>query len=240
MDRTKELIKSAAEGNTAAADELVRENSGLIWSVVKRFMNRGVDAEDLYQIGAIGLIKSIQKFDFSYDVKFSTYAVPMIMGEIKRFLRDDGMIKVSRPLKEAAAKIKAIQERENADSGRSLSVSELAGEIGISCEQITLAMEASQEVDSLQKSVYNSNDGSSVTLMDRIDDNVCEEERIVNYIMLNEIIENLPPREQSIIKLRYFEDKTQTQTAEKLGISQVQISRIEKKVLEQMRKRMTG
>ncbi len=239
MDKTKELIMAAAEGNTKAADELVKENSGLIWSVVKRFLNRGVDADDLYQLGAIGLIKSIQKFDFSYDVKFSTYAVPMIMGEIKRFLRDDGMLKVSRSLKEAAAKIKAIQERENADNGRSLTVNELSLELGISCEEITLAMEAAQEVDSLQKTMYTGNDGNSVTLIERISDKVCEEDKIVNSIMLNEIISNLPPREQSIIRLRYFEDKTQTQTAEKLGISQVQISRLEKKVLEQMRKRMT-
>lgn len=237
-DRTKQLIKRAADGDSEAANTLVEENSGLIWSVVKRFLNRGVEAEDLYQIGAIGLIKSIQKFDFAYDVKFSTYAVPMIMGEIKRFLRDDGMIKVSRPLKEAAARIKALQEKEKAGSGKSLTVTELSKELGISCEDIALALEASQEVDSLQKDMYTGNDGSSITLMERIGDKVCEEEKIVNSIMLSDLISKLPEREQSIIKLRYFEDKTQTQTAEKLGISQVQISRIEKKILEQLRSKM--
>lgn len=239
MDRTKELIKKAVSGDSHAANMLVEENSGLIWSVVRRFLNRGVDAEDLYQIGAIGLIKSIQKFDFNYDVKFSTYAVPMIMGEIKRFLRDDGMIKVSRPLKEAAAKIKAIQEKETAENGQEMTISQLSQELGLSCEEITLALEASQEVDSLQKTLYTGNDGNSVSLIDKIGDKVCEEDKIVNNIMLNEIIQSLPIREQNIIKLRYFKDKTQAQTAQKLGISQVQISRIEKKVLEQMRKRMS-
>lgn len=239
MDRTMEMIKAAADGDSGAADELVRENSGLIWSVVRRFLNRGVEAEDLYQIGAIGLIKSIKKFDFSYDVRFSTYAVPMIMGEIKRFLRDDGMIKVSRPLKEIAAKIKAIQEREASDGGKSLTINELAKELGISCEEVTLAMGASQEVESLQKTVYKGKDGNSVTLMEKLGDKVCEEDKIVNSIMLNKIISELPQREQTIVRMRYFEDKTQTQIAEKLGISQVQISRLEKRVLELMRKRMS-
>lgn len=239
MDKTMELIKAAADGDSGAADELVRENSGLIWSVVRRFLNRGVEAEDLYQIGAIGLIKSIKKFDFSYDVRFSTYAVPMIMGEIKRFLRDDGMIKVSRPLKETAAKIKAIQERETSDGGKSLTINELAKELGISCEEAALAMGASQEVESLQKTVYTGKDGNNVTLMEKLGDKVCEEDKIVNSIMLNKIISELPQREQTIIRMRYFEDKTQTQIAQKLGISQVQISRLEKRVLELMRKRMS-
>jgi RNA polymerase sporulation-specific sigma factor len=235
MGDTMELIKAAANGDEKAADELVRQNSGLIWSVVKRFMNRGVDAEDLFQLGAMGLLKAIYKFDFSYGVKFSTYAVPMIMGEIKRFLRDDGMIKVSRSLKENAAKIRMLCERE----GRTPTVSEISAELGISCDEVMLAMESTREVDSLQKNIYTSDDGSNVTLLERIGDKVCEEEKIVNSILLKQIIAELPEREQSIIRLRYFEDKTQTQTAERLGISQVQISRIEKKVLMKMRQKMT-
>ena len=238
MDRTLELIKAASEGDPSAAEDLVKENSGLIWSVVKRFLNRGAEAEDLYQIGAIGLIKSIQKFDFSYDVKFSTYAVPMIMGEIKRFLRDDGMLKVSRPSKEVGVKIRAIQERESA-AGRNITVSELAKELGVSGEEITLAIGAGQEVESLQRTVFEGRNGNGVTLMERLGDGVSEEEKIVDSILLNKIISELPEREQTIIKMRYFMDKTQTETAQRLGISQVQISRIEKRVLESMRKRMT-
>lgn len=239
MDRTKKLIRAAAAGNKEAADELVRENSGLIWSVVKRFLNRGVESEDLYQIGAIGLIKSIKKFDFSYDVKFSTYAVPMIMGEIKRFLRDDGMLKVSRPLKETAAKIRALQEKQISEEGKSLTVNELAEELGISSEEAALAIGASWEVESLQKSLYTGKDGSDITLMEKLGESVSEEDNIVNSLMLNNIISELPEREQRIIKMRYFEDKTQTQVAQSMGISQVQISRLEKRVLELMRQRMS-
>jgi RNA polymerase sporulation-specific sigma factor len=238
IENKAELIRAAAEGDENAANELVKQNSGLIWSVVRRFMNRGVDAEDLYQIGAMGLLKSIRKFDFSFDVRFSTYAVPMIMGEIKRFLRDDGMIKVSRSLKETAVKIRMIRDREELEGDKTLTVGEIADELGISCEEVMLAMECTREVDSLQKTVYTSTDGSNVTLLERIGDKVCEEEKIVNSIMLKQLIGELPEREQSIIRLRYFEDKTQMQTAERLGISQVQISRIEKKVLLKLRQKM--
>jgi RNA polymerase sporulation-specific sigma factor len=192
----------------------------------------------LYQIGAIGLIKSIKKFDFSYDVCFSTYAVPMIIGEIKRFLRDDGMIKVSRSLKETAVKINKLKDAEMSTTGRALTIAEVADKLGISCEEITLALEAVQEVDSLQKTVYTSNDGSNVTLLEKISGKICEEEKIVNGIALTDAVKALSVREQSIIKLRYYKDKTQTQTAKILGISQVQVSRIEKKALKKLRLKM--
>lgn len=229
-----ELIKKAADGDSEALDILVRENSPLVWSVVKRFIGRGAEAEDLYQIGAMGLIKAINKFDFSFGVKFSTYAVPMIIGEIRRFLRDDGIIKVSRSLKEIAAKVKAVRERE----GEGMTIEQLSKELNVSCEEITLAMEASKEVDSLQKEMFVSEDGGGITLLERLGDKVCQEEKIVNSLVLGEIISNLSEREQKIIKLRYFMDKTQTEAAKEIGISQVQVSRIEKKVLEQMRRRM--
>lgn len=234
MDRTMELIKKASTGDSDALDTLVRENSPLVWSIVKRFTGRGVDAEDLYQIGAMGLIKAINKFDFSFEVKFSTYAVPMIIGEIRRFLRDDGIIKVSRSLKETAAKIRAVRDKD----GENITIEQLSEELNISCEEITLAMEASKEVDSLQKEMFTSDDGGGVTLLERIGDKMCQEEKIVNSLVLNETIAELSEREQKIIKLRYFMDKTQTEAAKELGISQVQVSRIEKKILEQMRRRM--
>lgn len=234
MDRTMELIKKASTGDSDALDTLVRENSPLVWSVVKRFTGRGVDAEDLYQIGAMGLIKAINKFDFSFEVKFSTYAVPMIIGEIRRFLRDDGIIKVSRSLKETAAKIRAVRDKD----GENITIEQLSEELNISCEEITLAMEASKEVDSLQKEMFTSDDGGGVTLLERIGDKMCQEEKIVNSLVLNETIAELSEREQKIIKLRYFMDKTQTEAAKEIGISQVQVSRIEKKILEQMRRRM--
>lgn len=234
MDRTMELIERALKDDSGALDILVRENSPLVWSIVKRFTGRGVEAEDLFQIGAMGLIKAIHKFDFSFGVKFSTYAVPMIIGEIRRFLRDDGIIKVSRSLKETAAKIKAVRDKE----GENITVEQLSRELNISCEEITLAMEASKEVDSLQKEMFTSDEGGGITLLERLGDKLCQEEKIVNSLVLNQIISELSEREQKIIKLRYFMDKTQTEAAKEIGISQVQVSRIEKRVLEQMRRRM--
>lgn len=237
MDRTSELIKKAAGGDKAAANILVEENSGLIWSVVKRFTGRGTETEDLYQIGAVGFVKAIKKFDFSFDVRLSTYAVPMIIGEIKRFLRDDGMVKVSRSIKDTAAKIKALQDKTQKDSGTELTIDELAQSLGIDREDITLALEASQEVESLQKSLYCGDD-NSVTLMERIGDKTCDEEKIVDSIVINELISKLSEHERHIIRLRYFEDKTQTAAANELGVSQVQISRTEKKILERLRSKM--
>lgn len=234
---TTELIKKAIQGDKYAVEVLIKENSGLIWSIARRFFNRGVEPDDLFQLGAIGLIKAIKKFDFSYDVKLSTYAVPMIMGEIKRFLRDDGIIKISRPLKENAAKIKALQDKELTENNNNLSVNEIAKRLNISYEDVILALESCQEVDSLQKMLYNK-DGDGISLLERVDSGVNNEEKIINNVLISEIMNGLPDRDKKILILRYFKDRTQSDTAKIMGISQVQVSRLEKKILEQLRKRM--
>lgn len=237
MDRTLELIKLAQKGDKTAEENILEENKGLIWSIVRRFTNRGYEAEDLFQIGAIGLVKCIKKFDLSYDVKFSTYAVPMIMGEIKRFLRDDGMIKVSRPLKEIAIKAKYMQDLLTKEKGSEPTVDELAAAIEVEVGDLILAMEADKEVESLYSTVYQS-DGNPVYLIDKLDLKADENEKLVESIVLKQFIEKLEPREREIINLRYFLDKTQTEVAKKIGVSQVQISRIEKKVLKKLREQL--
>lgn len=238
MDRTLELIRlmrSADEKTRSEAKEqIIRENTGLIWSVVKRFGNRGYDSEDLFQIGSIGLLKCIAKFDLSYEVKFSTYAVPMIIGEIKRFLRDDGMIKVSRPIKETAAKARYMQDAMTKREGRSPTVSELAEAIGVGVEELVVALEASMEVESLYSPVAQP-DGSELYLIDKLSEREDSEHSLVDKIALKQLIGRLKPKERQIIMLRYFQDKTQTEIAKEIGVSQVQVSRIEKKVLKIMR-----
>lgn len=234
---TSDLIKEAIQGDKNAIETLVKDNSGLIWSIAKRFFNRGVEPDDLFQQGAIGLIKAIKKFDFSYEVKLSTYAVPMIMGEIKRFLRDDGIIKISRTLKENAVKIKALQEKEQSENNNNLSVSEISQMLSISCEEVVLALESCQDVDSLQKIIYNK-EGDEVSLLERIDSDARGEDNIINNVLINETINSLSERDKKILELRYFRDKTQSDTAKIMGVSQVQISRLEKKILEQLRKIM--
>ncbi len=232
-DKTTELIKKAQAGDRQAAEQLVRENSGLIWSVVKRFVQRGYEAEDLYQIGAIGLIKCIQKFDLSYDVKFSTYAVPMIMGEIKRFLRDDGIIKVSRPLKEMAIKAKYAQEAYISRCGKQPTVSELATEMGVNVEDLVMAMESGFEVESLYATIH-SGDGTPIYLIDKLDRDE-NDVGVIDSIALKQIIGKLKPKERQIIMLRYYYDKTQMEIAKTMGVSQVQVSRLEKKILRTIR-----
>ncbi len=234
---TFELIKLAQAGDKEACDTLVKENMGLIWSVVRKFSNRGYELDDLFQIGAMGLIKCINKFDLSYDVKFSTYAVPMIIGEIKRFIRDDGIIKVSRTLKELAIKGKYTQEQIIKETGEMPTISEVAKRLEVSVEDLQLALEANKDVESLYATVYQG-DGSPVFLIDKIQQQTNNEERIVDNISLNEVINKLSPKEKIIIELRYFKDKTQSEVAKEVGVSQVQVSRIEKKVLENMRKTM--
>ncbi|HOQ17174.1 MAG TPA: RNA polymerase sporulation sigma factor SigF [Defluviitaleaceae bacterium] len=235
MDKTIELIKKAQAGDTAARDKIVEENIGLVWSIVKRFKNRGYEIDDLFQIGSIGLIKSIDKFDVNYDVKFSTYAVPMIMGEIKRFMRDDGMIKVSRSLKETAAKAKAAKEKLTKDLEREPSIQELADEIGVEVEELTMALEANCDVESLQSVIFEGEGNNPITLIDRGDFDYHQEAKMIDKIALNQIIEKLKPKEKQIILMRYFKDKTQTEIADMIGVSQVQVSRIEKKILKSMR-----
>lgn len=233
MDRTKALILQAQQGNQQAKSVLLEENSGLIWSIVRRFPTKGYDLEDIYQIGAIGLLKCIDKFDFRYDVKFSTYAVPMILGEIRRFFRDDGMVKVSRPLKEIAIKANQCKERLIKEHGREITVQELADALQMPIEELIPALEASKEVESLSEVLYANENGSGITLSDTL--GVCEEETIVNRLFLQEMLNTLSAKERQIICLRYFADQTQTEIAKQLHISQVQVSRIEKKVLAQMK-----
>lgn len=229
------LISKAQQGDKQVRDTLIEENLGLVHHIVKRFLNRGYDAEELFQIGCIGLMKAIDHFDTNFDVKFSTYAVPLIMGEIKRFLRDNGIIKVSRSLKENAWKIKNAQKELAGPEGREVTVDEIAAQTGLTIEEIVLAQEADVEVESLSKIVYQG-DGNEISLGDRIADEKDEHEVMLNHLFLEQLLQALSEDERYLIKLRYFDNVTQTETAKKLGISQVQVSRLEKKILEKMKK----
>ena len=231
MEQTYEWIRRAQAGDAAAKDRLLQENSGLIWSVVGRFRGRG-EQEDLYQIVAIGLLKCIDKFDFSYDVKFSTYAVPMILGEIKRFLRDDGTVKVSRGLKELSWRAKRAQETALQEENRELSLQELAQRLGVETEELLLALESAKEVESL----YAAADGAdgALQIIDRLADTT-ENEKMMERLSLMEALAKLDAKQRQIITLRYFQDRTQADVARCIGISQVQVSRIEKRVLSELR-----
>ena len=212
MDEVAKLIQAAHDGDKAARDKLVADNMGLIWSIVRRFAGRGHEMEDLFQIGSIGLLKAIDKFDLSYDVKFSTYAVPMITGEIKRFLRDDGMIKVSRSLKEIAYKAKTAKEMMNNRLGREPTIDELAEELGICVEELAVALESGAEVESIYKTIYHG-DGNTISLIDKIEETENDNEKLLNRLVLQELISALEPQEKRIITMRYFLDKTQTEIA---------------------------
>jgi len=234
LETTLALISQAQAGDNLAAEQLIKENSGLIWSVVKKFAKRGYEPDDLYQIGAIGLLKCIRKFDTSYDVKFSTYAIPMIIGEIKRFLRDDGLIKISRPLKELATKARYVQEQLVAKLGRQPTISELAAEVGAQVEDLVVAMEAGLDVESLHATIYQG-DGSPIYLIDKVAQNHDKGDKDITIMALKELIGRLKPKERQVVVLRYFQDKTQMEVAKAIGVSQVQVSRIEKKVLQSLR-----
>lgn len=237
MDRTIELIQKSHAGDEGARTRLVEENAGLVWCVVKRFFHRGVEAEDLFQIGNIGLLKAIDKFDISYDVKFSTYAVPMISGEIKRFLRDDGMIKVSRSLKELSYKAYQCQERLSEEFGREPTIEEIAKNLCVESAELMMAFESAGEIESIYKPVYQK-DGQEICLMDKLSEQSGEEEKILNHMLLNQLLKSLDKEERQLIYMRYFADKTQSQIGEELGISQVQVSRLEKKILKRMREQV--
>lgn len=256
MEETAVLIERSQAGDKTAREKLIEENLGLVRHIVKRFLERGYDAEDLFQIGCIGLMKAIDKFDLSFEVKFSTYAVPMIQGEIKRFLRDDGMVKVSRTLKENGWKIKQAAEKLAHAYGRDATLQELAAETGLSVEDIVLALDANVEVESIYKSVYQS-DGNEIYLVDQVvgeaggvghsvlegrfsgGNDICEDtekEKLINHLMLKQLLDGLEEKERELIYLRYFQDQTQVEVAKKMGISQVQVSRMEKRILLQLRK----
>lgn len=237
MDHTIALIQKSHDGDEKARAQLMEENTGLIWCVAKRFYGRGTEPEDLFQIGSIGLLKAIDKFDLSYDVKFSTYAVPMISGEIKRFLRDDGMIKVSRSLKETAYRAYLAGEKIREESGREATIEEIAEKIEVEKETLILAIEASTEVESLQKTIYQG-DGNEILLMDKIVEEEEREEKILDMMLLRQLLGELEERERQLLSLRYFGNKTQGEVGEMMGISQVQVSRMEKRILQDLRKRL--
>ncbi|HIZ07166.1 MAG TPA: SigB/SigF/SigG family RNA polymerase sigma factor [Candidatus Eubacterium avistercoris] len=234
MTRTDQLIQQSRQGDKEARDTLVKENLGLVWSIVHRFANRGYEAEDLFQIGSIGLMKAIDRFDTGFDVKFSTYAVPVITGEIKRFLRDDGMIKVSRTLKENSWKISLAVQKLQEKWGRDVTIREIAGETGLDTEEILMAMEANTRIDSLNKPV-SAPDGKEICLEDQIPGTGDENEKVHNRILLEQLLGTLNAKERQLIYMRYFQDRTQTDVARELNMTQVQVSRMEKKLLSRMR-----
>lgn len=236
MEHTFTLIQKAQQGDQTAKEALLEENSGLIWSVVRRFKGRGADPEDLYQIGAIGFLKCIDKFDFAYDVKLSTYAVPMILGEVRRFLRDDGAVKVSRSLKELAMRAKRLQEKMLLEENREITLQEMAEVLQVEKEELVLALEAGREVESLYASA-GGGDENPMQLIDKLSDTSAHE-KMLEHLSLKEAMDTLEEKERQIIWMRYFQDRTQADVAQEIGISQVQVSRIEKKTLMRMRRAM--
>lgn len=234
---TLELIKLARSGDKMARDQVIQKNMGLVYSIVSRYAGRGYDSEELSQIGAIGLIKAVDKFDMSFEVKFSTYAVPMISGEIKRFLRDDGMVKVSRSIKENGWKIKRAADELSQKLDREPSLEELAAATEIAVEDIVIALEANSEVESIHKTVSFS-EGKEVSLEDKLQEKTDWNEQLINRMLVEELMVLLDDKERKLIEMRYYDDKPQREVAECLGISQVQVSRMEKKILQNLRKHL--
>ena len=233
-NKVEDILK-AQSGNKEIMTKLVTENSNLIWSIVTRFKDRGYEIEDLYQIGCIGFNKSIKRFDTNYEVKLSTYAVPYILGEIKRFIRDDGPVKVSRSIKELSYKIKIIQNEYITKKGRDIQIEELAKLLKVSKEDIVIAMDSNNTVESIDRKV---NDSDDLTIMDKLKSNGDQEKDIVNKITIKTLIEGLDEKSKKIIMLRYYRGKTQSQVAELLGVTQVQVSRLEKKILSSMKHKL--
>ena len=212
---------------------------GLVWSIVKRFNNRGYDLEDLYQIACIGFIKSIKKFDLNYEVKLSTYTVPYMIGEIKKFIRDDGLVKVSRNIKELSVKIRELQKEYFYKKGKEISIEQIAKELKISKEDVALAMESDNQVASIESATYiNNKDGNCINIIETLKNEKNEEEMITNKLAVKQLLRSLKTREKEVILLRFYREKTQTQVANILGITQVQVSRIERKVLEKMKNKL--
>ena len=234
MEQVLEYIKRAHQGDKAARDLLVQNNLGLVWSIVRRFSNRGYDPEDLFQVGSIGLLKAIDRFDTDYEVKFSTYAVPMIIGEIRRYLRDNNSLRVSRSLRDTAYKAIHARELMTRKSNREPSLDEISREIDIPKEDITYALDAIQTPVSLYDPVYTDG-GEPLYVMDQISDRKNKEDRWVENLSLSDAMKRLNKREKHIIDLRFFEGKTQMEVAEEIHISQAQVSRLEKSALKTMR-----
>lgn len=234
MEHTLALIGRAHQGDKEARDTLFEENTGLIYSVARRFLGRGVEMEDLFQIGSIGLLKAVDKFDPAFEVKFSTYAIPMILGELKRFFRDDGMIKVSRSIKENQHRVYLAREKIEKELGREPSLKEIAEMLEMPPEEVTMTMDSAAEVESLYRTVYQS-EGTDISLIDKIPEKENAEEHLLNRIFLEEILGKLESSDRKLLYMRYFQDQTQTQIAEQLGVSQVQVSRMEKRILKKLR-----
>ena len=237
-ETTKEEIVKASEGNKEIMQEIIEKNNGLIWSIVKRFIGRGYETEDLYQIGCMGFIKAIQRFDLSYDVKLSTFAVPYILGEIKRFLRDDGPIKVSRSLKELAVRIREIQNEYMNEKGEEIGVVELSSILKIPKEEVALAIDSIRPLESINEEAFL-DDKDGMTKAELISNKTDEAEMVANSVTIKQLMNNLDEREKEIIIQRYYNEKTQSDVAKMLGITQVQVSRIEKKILSSMRLQMS-
>ena len=238
MDQVLETIKRAHQGDKAARDRLVQENMPLVWSIVRRFSNRGYEPEDLFQIGSIGLLKAIDRFDTAYEVKFSTYAVPMILGEVRRYLRDNNAIRVSRSLRDTAYKALCAREQLTRLHAKEPTIMEISQEIGISGEDITYALDAIQTPVSLYDPIYTDG-GEPLYVMDQISDKKNKEDRWVEKLSLSDAMKRLNKRENHIIQLRFFEGKTQMEVADEIHISQAQVSRLEKSALKTMRNYLT-
>ncbi len=230
MTRTEELIEKAQAGDNSAMETLVEENSGLIWAVTRRFLGRGTEADDLYQLGCLGFLKAVEGFDLAYGTQFSTYAVPKISGEIRRFLRDDGAVKVSRSLKEQASAIRTVRNQLTTALGREPTIAEISRQTGFTPEEIALAETATAATESIQRET-----GEEGFSLENVLTDTESEEKMVEKIALRQAISALPEREATVIKLRYFHGLTQQRVAKVLDVSQVQVSRIEKKAIAQLR-----
>lgn len=234
------IIERAQNGSKEDMTKLIEDNSRLVWSIVRRFNGRGYDIEDLYQIGSIGLIKAIQRFDTSFEVRLSTYAVPYILGEIKRFIRDDGPIKISRSIKELNIKIIELQKEYLNKYGKEITLEQLAKELKTSKEDIAMALDSARPANSIEDSQYRDNKtDKTISLIDQLSSGKDEENEITNRITIKKLISELKDNEKEVILLRYYKGKTQMQVAKILGITQVQVSRIERKVLDNMKRKLT-
>lgn len=238
MESNKELLIKAKDGDKQSRKKLVENNVGLVWSIVRRYGDRGYDKEDLFQIGCIGLIKSIDRFDITLDVAFSTYAISLIQGEIRRFLRDDGIIKVSRIAKNNNMKIKRARDEYVKNNNKEPSLGQLMDITGLNLEEISIAMESDINVDSIYRCI-GQKDGNSICLGDVIKDNTDEYDEKINHICLNELLGKLNEEERKIINMRYFNNMTQTQIAKEFGITQVKVSRLESKIIKKLRNNIT-
>ena len=235
------IIERAQSGSKEDMTKLIEDNNGLIWSIVRRFGGRGYDIEDLYQIGSIGFIKAIQRFDTSFEVRLSTYAVPYILGEIKRYIRDNGPIKVSRSIKELNIKILELQKEYFRKYGRDIKLEEISKELKISKEEITMALDSTKPVDSIESAKYKDNKTEkAISILEQISTGKDEQTEITNRITIKNLINELEEKEKEIILLRYYKQKTQMQVSKILGITQVQVSRIERKVLDKMKRKLIG